>query len=170
MTMTSLILGKGVNTTNSATRYIGIQSNYLDTWNATVGNVEMVAATSGTLQNFYFTLGTAPGAGTQYVFTVTINGSTTGITCTIADANTTASDTTHTAAYSAGDTIGIQAVPTGTPAAGAPTWAIESVGADQPLFTKHTVTQNTTLYSAMQAGASNATANLVQNIIPTAGI
>lgn len=169
MSMTFPILGRGANFVNSATRYTGIQPNYLDSYDASATNVENVAVGSGTLQNFSVTLGSAPGAGTSVAFTVTKNGSDTSITATISDTATNATDTTHTVTYTQGDRLGLKIVPTSTPTASAIMFALESVASAQHMFTRSNVTQGTTRYTGMQAGQASATANLAQNVAPTAG-
>ena len=63
--------------------------------------------TAGTLKNLYINLVAAPGVGANRVFTVYQNGSSTGITVTIADGNTTGSDTSNTISVSAGDTLSL---------------------------------------------------------------
>ena len=50
----------------------------------------------------YIRVDSAPGAGQTYTLTMRVNGSDTGITCTVADANKTCSDTTHSATVTAG--------------------------------------------------------------------
>lgn len=60
-----------------------------------------------TLSNLYVLAKTGP-TGDALDVTVWVNGSATGITCQLAAAGTTASDTTHTAAISAGDRVEVR--------------------------------------------------------------
>jgi hypothetical protein len=74
--------------------------------------------TAGVIDYLHVNINGTPGSGKSYAFTVLKNGSTTNLTCTIADLNTTCTpDTTHTVSYDAGDRIAIQSVPSGTPTA-----------------------------------------------------
>lgn len=60
---------------------------------------------------------TAPGSGKSFAFSIVKNGTATAVTCTVADTNLEASDTTNSVIFEAGDTICIKSVPSGTPAA-----------------------------------------------------
>lgn len=68
-----------------------------------------------TLSNMHVTLSGTPGSGKSYALTVRKNAADTALTCTVADTATTASDTTHSVAFAAGDLITISANPSGTP-------------------------------------------------------
>lgn len=61
-----------------------------------------------TLDRLRVVVATAPGVGKNLVIVVLKNGSATGITCTISGTATSAQDLTHTASYSAADTITFQ--------------------------------------------------------------
>lgn len=52
----------------------------------------------------------APGSTNTYAFTLQQNGADTALTCAISDAETSASDTSHLASFSAGDTWSIKVV------------------------------------------------------------
>lgn len=60
---------------------------------------------AGTLRNLRVRLTTAPGAGTSWDVTLYKNNSATAITLSIADAATSASDTSNTASVAVGDTV-----------------------------------------------------------------
>jgi hypothetical protein len=63
---------------------------------------------AGTTGNLIADLaGQHPGAGNSFQFFITVNGNPTPVTCTIADLQTSCSDTTHTASYSVGQYLGI---------------------------------------------------------------
>ena len=62
-------------------------------------------------------LETFGGRTGQYVFMVRKNSGDTTVTCTISGAATSCSDSTHSVAFSAGDTIAIKSTPSGGPTA-----------------------------------------------------
>lgn len=74
-----------------------------------------VAAGAGTVRDFYCAAGVAPGAGNSFIYTLRVNGSNTSVVCTIADTNTSSSDTTNTAAIVAGDLVTWDLTYGGTP-------------------------------------------------------
>lgn len=80
---------------------------------------------SAVLKNFYVELGGAPGAGTSWILTVTVNEVDSALVVTISDTDTTGSDTTHTVSVSPGDRIAIKASKTGSPAAQVALWGFE---------------------------------------------
>lgn len=84
---------------------------------STEASISTVMPTAGTFSNFYIRSTTAPGAGKSYTYTLRKNGADTAVTATMSDAATTATDSTNSVTYAAGDTISIKAVPTGTPTA-----------------------------------------------------
>lgn len=84
--------------------------------NTTEANVQGIANTTSTLQNFAVKVSAAPGTGNSLTFTFRDAGSSTGVTCTISNAATSCSDVTHTAAITAGDLIDVQMVDTGVTA------------------------------------------------------
>jgi hypothetical protein len=51
--------------------------------------------------------GQHPGVGNSFQFFITVNATITPVTCTIADLQTSCSDTTHTASYAVGQYLGI---------------------------------------------------------------
>ena len=69
----------------------------------------------GTLSELRVRLSAAAGgAGSSYAFTVRKNGVDTSVTCTIAVAATSCSDTTNSVSFSAGDLISVLADPSAT--------------------------------------------------------
>jgi hypothetical protein len=73
----------------------------------------------GTLSNFTVTISGSPGGGNSYAFTLMVNGSATGISCTINQPNTSCTDATAPTSLvlAPGDTVNVQAVPAGPPTA-----------------------------------------------------
>jgi len=105
------------NLNTGATAYAPIASNG-HTWSTTEADRKRyIAVRAVTLKNMRILLDGSPGAGKSYAFTVRKNGAGTAITATIADAATSANDTTHTVDIAEGDYIDIECVPSGTPTA-----------------------------------------------------
>lgn len=92
--------------TVSSTRYFGGSQSAEDT----AEDSFIIAPVAGALRNLRVHLGTAPGTGENVVLTVRVNGADTGITVTIANTDVAGSDTTNTAAVSAGDRISVSSV------------------------------------------------------------
>jgi hypothetical protein len=65
----------------------------------------MPMAFAGTIKNFYVNLGSAPGVGKTLTITFRKNGVDQAVTVSISDANTSASDTTHSFSFAAGDLV-----------------------------------------------------------------
>ena len=92
-------------------------------WSKTVGvgmgKNDQIVPTSGTFKNLYLESidGSSPGVGTSYVVTVLKNGVATPLTATLADAATTADDTTNSFTVAGNDTVVIQWAPVGAPGA-----------------------------------------------------
>ncbi len=112
----SFLYSCGTNPSTSVSNFTSVCG--FGSWTATEADVSQPIPHALTADNFYVTCAVAPGTGKSFVYTVYQNGSPTTITCTIAgSAVTDASDTSHTAAFAAGDTISVQATPSGTPTA-----------------------------------------------------
>lgn len=115
--MITPLIGKFTSASTAAAQWNWL-TNQVATWASSAGSGRYQnIAVSGTLQNFTVHLQTAPGTGTSWDYTIVKNGVDTALTVHIADTNTTATDSTHTVSVSPGDTLGIHAVPTNTPAA-----------------------------------------------------
>lgn len=85
--------------------------------NATEVNQSAVMPTGGVFSHLRVSLSAAPGTTTTRVFTLRKNGVDTTLTCTVTSGNTTASDTSNSVTFAAGDVISIgQTTPAGTPA------------------------------------------------------
>lgn len=100
----------------TVTNYSPIFGNRLN-WSATETGVRSIIPAPGTFKSFYAGVAVAPAVGKSWTFTLIKNGSATGITCQIVDAATTCSDLLRTFSVVAGDSVTIQAVPSGTPTA-----------------------------------------------------
>lgn len=77
----------------------------------------MVIPTSGTIKKLRVELDGAPGAGKSYKFTLFLDGVAASLTVTISDTDTSGNDSANTVSVSAGQTVSIEVVPTGTPTA-----------------------------------------------------
>ena len=91
---------------------------------ATAADPAIVVAAAGTLSNLNLTLTGSPGTGKNYSATLVLNGVDTGLGVSVADAATTATDTTHSVSVVEGDQISLKLVPTGTPTARSPKWCL----------------------------------------------
>jgi len=68
--------------------------------------------TAGHASKLFVYMTSAPGTGQSYTFTLLHNGIASTLTAAVSGSATTASDTTHSVALSAGDTIAIEVNPT----------------------------------------------------------
>ena len=99
------------------TRYTALSGDYADV--AENNSRATLIPKNGRLKNFYIDLDADPQAGSSRTLTVRINGVNKTITCTISNAGTTGSDTTHEEIVSKGDivciisTIGVNPTSTG---------------------------------------------------------
>lgn len=84
-------------------------------WNTTATRGSPV--TAGTLSNLYVYAPNALSAGQSYAVTVMVNGSATGLTCTVDSTGLFAFDNAHTVSVVDGDYVQYRVVPTGTPVA-----------------------------------------------------
>lgn len=180
--MKSIIFG-GDNTalSTSATQYNYINAIYTSSWNATQTRREAVMPVAGVLKNFRVNISAAPGtaaSGKKYVFNIYKNGSATGITVEILDTATSGSDLVNTATFAAGDTLSIEAVPTGTPTApGNQWWSLEfdnTTGSKQPILGEDDTAPSTSAANYININGGNvvswtATETDVQIVVPTAG-
>ena len=100
--------------------YHSLGDNVRSTTEAYVRNV---IPTPGAIKKLYV-LSPAPGAGKSRTFTLRKNGSSQTLTCTVADAATTANDTANSVSVAAGDVVSLTTTPTGTPADVYLTWGL----------------------------------------------
>lgn len=100
------------------TRYMGPA---IDTTSSAETAIQEVLLTSGKVSNLRIFLTSSPGSGDSYTFTVrrdpagATGPSSTGITCTIEDSNTSCEDTTHSQEFAAGDALSIQTTENNNP-------------------------------------------------------
>ncbi len=79
--------------------------------------VKFIVPVGGNISKLVVALDGTPGAGKSYAVTLRKNGSDTGVTCTVADTNTTCGDLINSSTFAAGDFVSVSIVPSGTPTA-----------------------------------------------------
>lgn len=97
----------------TATEYAQF-SGTAQAWGA-VGQANTPMPIDGLVGNLRVVLETAPGSGKSWTYTLYKNSVATALTVTISDAATSASDTTNTVSFVAGDLLAWAAIPTNTP-------------------------------------------------------
>jgi len=112
-----------VATGNNAITYVGMGESA-----ATENKVSIPSPFSGTVSGFRIRTNVGPdsGGGTQsYTFTLRVAGSSTSLTCTIAEAATACNNLVNSAAINAGDPVSVQVQESGagTPTAVSVTWS-----------------------------------------------
>jgi hypothetical protein len=75
-----------------------------------------------TLTDLQVSLGTAPGAGATWTFTIDKNGAPTGLSCFVTSAGTSCSDLSLVT-VNPGDKISLDVTPTGSPALTTVSWS-----------------------------------------------
>lgn len=96
---------------------------------ATEVNFQAIVTSAGFIRGLAVSLGTAPGAGTQYDYILRLNNGDSALKVTIAGTDTKGSDDVHSIAVVAGDIIDISITPTNTPASsGVTLWSMEFEG------------------------------------------
>ena len=115
--LTAPLLTSSGSPSSSATSYSAITGGHAQTagWNTTESSVQIIAPTSGTISNFYARVSTAPSNTRSWQFTIMKNGVASALDLTIANTNTTNSNTSGSVSVAAGDMLSIRAIPTGTP-------------------------------------------------------
>lgn len=98
-----------------ATNYMPVTGGIAPT--ATEANTFIVVPISGYIESLSAVLGTAPGSGKSYTFTLRKNSTNTAMAFTISGTSTTGSTPPIRIAVSAGDKIDISSVPASTPSA-----------------------------------------------------
>lgn len=107
----------GPNLSNSATRYNPIQAvGNLGVTDTVESDIQQLGQSAMSLSSLYVMLNAAPGAGTSYLGTLRQNTADTAVAVTIADTNTTGSDS-DSITVAQDDLLSISWVPTGTPTA-----------------------------------------------------
>lgn len=182
MSMTSPLFG-GDNSAPSttATSWNRINATYPSSWTISSENIRAIPLGGAiTLSHFYMQLDVAPGSGASYTFTVMKNGSATSLQVVISDLGTSATDTTNSASFAAGDTVSVQCVPsagTAPATSNAQSWNFVVTAADMtaPILSALAgASTSTTQYASLTAGhlsalGWSATETDSQIIIPTGG-
>lgn len=178
--MESTVFGSDNNYPSATvTQYNFINATQTSSW-TTIANRMSLTPVAGTISNFYLELDTAPGGSAAWTFNVMKNGSTSGVTVTISGSSTSASDNTHTAAYSPGDVIELQAVPSTTPTLGTNMfWNMNftsTSGNNAPIMLSSNTGASTTVVNYFPVvGGINSSSALSANqaneavIVPTSG-
>jgi hypothetical protein len=165
------------NPSTTAIEYNYIQGSATSTWGSVEANRINLISSNGTIKNLLFQITTAPGGGKTRTITLNKNTTPTALTCTITDPATSCSDLVNSVSVSAGDLLSVSTTPSGTPTnPGVNTWSMifSSTTAKESLISNQSTTGfSTTLtrYAPIFGtwGASNATENLVQQVMPTSG-
>lgn len=98
-------------------------------WTSTEANMHGLVGSGGTISKLYVEIAGAPGASKSYDFTLMVDNSASALTCQISGAAaTTCSDTSNSVSVSAGQTVSLRCVPTGTPTARAAMWTTMYAG------------------------------------------
>lgn len=90
-------------------------------WSATENQRQIPISENITITDFKVMLTTAPGVGKSRTFVIRQNGSDTGVTCTISDANTSGTFS-GSVSFTAGDLLSIKHTSSGTPTASGTTY------------------------------------------------
>lgn len=174
--MISVLMGAD-NTAPSTTvtNYNFVTASNTSTWNTSETARDGVFSRASDISNLYVEVSTAPGVGRSYTFTILKNGSATALTATIAGTDTSATDSTHTASFAAGDTVTMECLPTNTPASTAfQYWNMEASGTGQPVITSYSSAlsnSGTRFQVPYGSGASNVliTSSEAAIIVPASG-
>ncbi len=110
-----------------ATEYSAI--SHVSVWDADEHDRKGVIPANGRISLLRVNTTAAPGTGDSYIFTVRISEADSALTVTVADAATTASDTTHFVDVTAGQRISMKCVGSAGADAAAATWALLFHGA-----------------------------------------
>lgn len=158
---------------NTTTEYAQF-SGAAQAWGA-VGQANTPMPIDGRVGNLRVVLETAPGSGKSWTYTLYKNSVATALTVTISDAATSASDTTNTVSFVAGDLLAWAAIPTNTP--DVPTNLLISCAVTgsnkQSFFTggdASTASNSVNSYRGMWAGGTwSLTESTYSTLMPTSG-
>lgn len=121
--MKSVLFGSSQsNTANGVT--FGINASYNSTSNATNTFREQIVPAPITLSNFYVSLASAPGGVASITVSIMKNGSASAVTVTITGSATSATDSTHSVSFNAGDLIGVTVTTSGSPTNSRASWNV----------------------------------------------
>jgi hypothetical protein len=98
----------GASSTASAT-FLGPYQTTQST--ATESNVQLVVPLADTVAHLAVSLGSSPGNGNSWTFTINKNGKGTAVTCQVTNNNSTCTDPTHTVSFATGDLLSLEALP-----------------------------------------------------------
>lgn len=173
--MDSNVSGFGNSLTALAVRYHNIYAAG-GAWGSAVTADQVPMSNSGTVSSLYAETVNAPGVGITRTWTVYKNGVATALTCTTADNGTTASDTSNSVSYVAGDTLAMAtSASTTTAATGVIAWSLKLTAAANVsqvgVNSSVNVANGATSYMGLMGfGAYDATAATnVENLVPTEG-
>lgn len=133
----------------SQQRYLALDGGFIQ--DSDVTKVYNRLPIDGTIRNLKVRLQNAPGNGGSYTFTVYVGVNPSGVTCTITDPDTEASDLEHSVNVSAGDMVSLGIMPSGDPAPTAiagPTFLVEfeSTNTSTCLCSNHATLSTSTDY------------------------
>ena len=98
----------GASSTSSAT-FLGPYQTTQST--ATESNVQLVVPLTDTIAHLAVNLGSTPGNGNSWTFTINKNGKGTAVTCPVTNNNNSCTDSTHSVSFAAGDLLSLEALP-----------------------------------------------------------
>lgn len=175
--MRQVIFGGTTNVSldDTATEYNSIVGAY--SWGTTIFWAQKLVSTGGKIKSMRIKLTGAPGAGTHYDFTLLVNGAPSALTVEIADTDTSGTDLVHEVDVVAGDTVCLECVPTGTPAARRAWWSFIFEGStdNESLIMGGTgddiFPTGITAYAQVMGGRTpvHETENHIYQVCPTAG-
>ncbi len=129
--MDALIYGSQLTAASTTvTEYASLEGSGLGAFATTAPPVQQVIPHDLTLSDFYISLSAAPGSGKSWTIHLRQNNSNL-FTITIADAATSGSYTGAPLAFTAGDLVDVEFIPSGTPAAPQFAWVIRQKAAGQ---------------------------------------
>lgn len=115
---------------NSAASYMNVGApESAAAWATVEANQTGIMPTAGVIDRLYVESSNAPGAARSFAYTIRKNGAGSGITCSMTGTGsgagiTRCNDLSNSIAFAAGDTITLEAAPTGTPTAGNTRFAV----------------------------------------------
>jgi hypothetical protein len=122
----------GLTTTNAGSSasdtYLG---PFLTTASTTPeSSVQMVVPVAGSVSNLAVNIGTAPGGGKSWTFTIRKNGNDTAVTCSmIGGGSNTSCNSAESVAFGVGDLLSLEVHPVGGPANwGSARWSVKLTG------------------------------------------
>lgn len=145
----------------SATNWNYIVAQSQSNYSATESARAITLSAAMTLSSLYVQIDTAPGGAASYTFTVYKNGIATALTAAISGTNTSATDSTDSVSFAAGDTISMGVTPANTPAAITMSmWNMQATASSfQQIMGAHSSSLNTTapLYFGVNSTGTAAT-------------